>query len=141
MARNADADGVARACVGELARGEDERVFIFPGVGDIHMDGVIDSDTNMKTRVPLIKKTTAISVVLEDEIIAHLDHTSVEMRLTTGRALNRSILIRAILTANLAYSIEWTHCLNEEEIIAFIGRRLVTSEMLAKREIKRSKPV
>lgn len=67
------------------------------------MDGVIDSDTNMKTRVPLTKKTTAISVVLEDEIIAELDRTSIGMRLTTGRALNRSILIRAILTANLAW--------------------------------------
>jgi hypothetical protein len=104
------------------------------------MDGVIDSDTNMKARVPLTKKkTTAISVVLE--IIAHLDHTSVGMRLTTGQALNRCILIRAILTANLAYSIEWTHCLGEEDIIAIIGRRLVTNEMLAKRQIKQPKPV
>jgi hypothetical protein len=117
-------------------------VFAFAGVGDIHMDGVIDSDTNMKARVPLTKKkTTAISVVLQDEIIAHLDHTSVGMRLTTGQALNRSILIRAILTANLAYSIEWTHCLGEEDIIAIIGRRLVTNEMLAKRQIKQPKPV
>jgi hypothetical protein len=116
-------------------------VFVLPGVGDIHMDGVIDSDTNMKTRVPLVKKTTAISVVLEDEIIAELDRTSIGMRLATVRALNRSILIRAILTANLAYSIEWTHCLGEEEIIAVIGCRLVTNEMLAKREIKQRKPV
>jgi hypothetical protein len=116
-------------------------VFGFPGVGDIHMDGVIDSDTNMKTRVSLTKKTTAISVVLEDEIIAHIDHTSVGMRLTTGQALNRSILIRAILTANLAYSIEWTHCLSEEEIIAVIGRRLVTNQMIEKKQIKQPKPV
>ena len=130
-----------RAHVGGPARVEDEGVFALPGVGDIHMEGVIDSETTMKTTVPLKKKTTAISVVLEAEIIAHLDHTSVGMRLTTGQAINRSTLIRAILTANLAYSIEWTHCLNETEIVDVIGRRLVTNQMLAKRDIKQPKPV
>jgi hypothetical protein len=96
---------------------------------------------NMKKPVSPIKKTSAICVVLDDAIIAYLDHTSIGMRLTTGRAMNRSMLIRAILTANLAYSLEWTHCLSETEIIAVIGRRLVKTLITERKQIERSKAV
>jgi hypothetical protein len=96
----------------------------------------------MKTTVPpVIKKTSAICVVLEDEVIAYLDHTSIGMRLTTGRAVNRSMLIRAILTANLAYCLEWTHCLSEAEITAIIGRRLVATRANEMKLLRPTKPV
>jgi len=116
-------------------------VFVFPGVGDISLDGVIDSHTVMKTDIPAMKKTTTISVVLENETIAHLDHASVQMRLTTGRALNRSMLIRAILTATVGYSSEWLDCLSGAEITAVIGRRLATNEIKEMKQRQRSKPV
>jgi hypothetical protein len=105
------------------------------------MDGVIDSDAIMKTQVPLTKKITPISVVLEDEIIANLDRVSIGIRLATGRALNRSALIRAILTANLECSTEWTQCSSEAEMIAIIRSRLMINTLLGKKEIRQTRPV
>ena len=112
-------------------------LFRHAGIGDFHMDGVIDSDAIMKTRVS--KKVTAISVVMEGEIIANLDRISIGIRLATGKVLNRSALIRAILTANLECSTEWTQCLSEAEMIAIIRSRLVINTMLGKKEIKQAR--
>ena len=116
-------------------------LFRHAGIGDFHMDGVIDSDAIMKTQVPLTKKITPISVVLEDEIIANLDRVSIGIRLATGRALNRSALIRAILTANLECSTEWTQCPSEAEMIAIIRSRLMINALTEKKQIKQAKPV
>jgi hypothetical protein len=116
-------------------------LFRHAGIGDFHMDGVIDSDAIMKTRVPLSNKVTAISVVMEDEIIANLDRISIGIRLATGKVLNRSALIRAILTANLECSTEWTQCPSEAEMIAIIRSRLVINTMLGKKEIKQARAV
>jgi hypothetical protein len=93
----------------------------------------------MKTRVPLSKKVTAISVVMEGEIIANLDRISIGIRLATGKVLNRSALIRAILTANLECSTEWPQRLPEAEMIAIIRSRLMINTMLGKKEIKQAR--
>jgi hypothetical protein len=105
------------------------------------MDGVIDSDAIMKTQVPLTKKITPISVVLEDEIIANLDRVSIGIRLATGRALNRSALIRAILTAKLECSPEWMQCQSEADIIAIIRSRLIVNSLAGRKEVKQPRPV
>jgi hypothetical protein len=105
------------------------------------MDGVIDSDAIMKTHVPLSKKIPAISVVMEDEIIAKLDLISIGIRRATGKVLNRSALIRAILTANLECSSEWTHCPSEAEMIAIIRSRLIINSLADRKPIKQPRPV
>ena len=78
---------------------------------------------------------------MEDEIIANLDRVSIGIRLATGKVLNRSALIRAILTANVECSSEWTKCSSEAEMIAVSRSRLLINTLTEGKPIKQPKPV
>ncbi len=65
-----------------------------------------------------------VSVVLFDRQVAHLDRVSTEIRVKSGRALNRAELIRALIDALIDSGMDITAASSEADLRGRITRRL-----------------
>ena len=76
------------------------------------------------TRQPSTR-TSEVAVLLTDDQIANLDQLAINMRRTTGCALSRSAIIRAILNAVIKHQRTWPPCESEHDIQQVIETRMV----------------
>ena len=68
--------------------------------------------------------TVAVTVLLTDDQIAVMDNLSVTIRRHTGKAVSRSAMIRAIVSAALPHHSEWLTCGSEAEIRETIAKKM-----------------
>lgn len=67
---------------------------------------------------------TRVSVILLGRQIAYLDHLAADIRSTTGAAINRAELIRAMIDAVEGARLDLTHTTSEADIRSSIMDRL-----------------
>ena len=67
-----------------------------------------------------------VSVVLFDRQIIHLDRVSTDIRGTTGRALNRAEIIRALIDGLIDSGMDIRGASSEGDLRARVARRLGT---------------
>ena len=76
------------------------------------------------TRKPSIR-TSEVAVLLTYDQVANLDQLAINMRRTTGSALSRSAMIRAILNAVIKHQREWPACESEQDVQKVVENRMV----------------
>jgi len=67
-----------------------------------------------------------VSVVLFDRQIVHLDRLGTDIRGTTGKALNRAEIIRALIDGLIDSGMDVTTIASEADLRARVARRLGT---------------
>jgi hypothetical protein len=76
-------------------------------------------------RPPVHSETwSKVSVVLFDRQILHLDRLSTDIRGTSGRALNRAEIIRALIDGLIDSGMDITATVSEADLRARVARRL-----------------
>lgn len=71
------------------------------------------------------RRTGEVAVLLTYDQIANLDQLAITIRRTTGCALSRSAIIRAILTPVFKYQRHWPSCRSEEDVQQAVEMQLV----------------
>src|SRR5262245_6192865 len=78
-------------------------------------------------RPPIHQETwSKVSVVLFDRQIVHLDRLGIDIRGTTGKALNRAEIIRALIDGLIDSGMDVTAIASEADLRARVARRLGT---------------